>query len=131
MEINLRIAGLILIILALAHVFFPRYFKWTDDLQAISLINRQMMHVHTFFIGISVFLMGMLCISSATDLILTNLGHKICLGLGVFWLLRLFVQFFVYSSELWRGKKLETSIHILFSFLWIYFSVTFLLVCVK
>ena len=131
MEINLRIIGFTLIVLASAHMIFPRYFKWIDDLQGISLINRQMMYVHTFFIGIIVFLMGLLCVSSATDLTTTGLGHKICLGLGGFWLLRLFVQFFVYSTELWRGKKLETSIHILFSLLWIYFSLTFLLAGIK
>ena len=55
-----------------------------------------------------------------------NLGKKISLGLGIFWAIRLFIQFFVYSSDLWKGKKLETSIHILFSIFWTYFSSIFL-----
>jgi hypothetical protein len=131
METNLKITGFILMALAVAHLIFPRYFKWTSDLKGISLINRQMMYVHTFFIGVIVFLMGLLCISSAADLITTGLGRKVCLGLSAFWLLRLFVQFFVYSTKLWRGKKLETSIHILFSVLWIYFSLSFLLAGIK
>jgi len=131
MEINLRIAGFILIMLALVHMIFPRYFKWAEELQSISLVNRQMMYIHTFFIGIVVFLMGILCVSSATELVQSHLGHELCIGIGIFWLLRLFVQFFAYSAKLWRGKKLETGIHILFSLLWIYFSVTFLLIGVK
>ena len=38
-----------------------------------------------------------------------------------------FIQFFGYSSELWKGKKFETVIHVLFVFIWTYLSVVFLL----
>jgi hypothetical protein len=131
MEINLKIAGCILIALASLHVIFPSYFEWKNDLQSISLINREIIKVHTLFIGLVVFLMGLLCVTSAAELTTTHLGRKICIGLGIFWLVRLFVQFFVYSAELWRGKKLETAIHILFSLLWVYFSLTFLLAGIK
>ncbi|MFY7938706.1 MAG: hypothetical protein ACOVOQ_15105 [Flavobacterium sp.] len=117
---------MILIGLALVHVIFPKYFNWKKELQFLSLINRQMMMVHTFFIALVVFMMGLLCFSSATELIETNLGRKISLGLGVFWLIRLFIQFFVYSSKLWKGKKFETLVHIIFALLWTYFSFVFL-----
>ncbi len=126
MEIHFKIIGLILIGLALVHVIFPKYFNWKKELQFLSLINRQMMMVHTFFIALVVFMMGLLCFSSATELIETNLGRKISLGLGVFWLIRLFIQFFVYSSKLWKGKKFETLVHIIFALLWTYFSFVFL-----
>ncbi|WP_345168782.1 hypothetical protein [Nibribacter koreensis] len=89
------------------------------------MINRQMMTVHTFFIALAVFLVGLLCITSAQELTQTTLGKRLCLGLGVFWMIRLFIQFFGYSSELWKGKKFETSVHVLFSLLWTYFSYVF------
>ena len=92
---------------------------------SLSLINRQMMYVHTFFIALIVFLMGLLCLTSSTELLETNLGKKLSLGLFMFWATRLYIQFFVYSSILWRGKKIETIIHILFSFLWTYFITVF------
>ena len=126
MEIHFKIIGLILMVLALVHIIFPKYFNWKNELQTLSLINRQMMMVHTFFIALVVFMMGLLCFSSATELIETNLGRKISLGLGVFWLIRLFIQFFVYSSKLWKGKKFETFVHIIFALLWAYFSFVFL-----
>ena len=72
--------------------------------------------------------MGSLCLTSATELVETNLGKKISLGLGLFWLTRLFFQHFVYSKKLWLGKKFETTMHILFSLLWIYFSAIFLVI---
>ena len=126
MEIHFRVIGFLLIGLAMMHVIFPKYFNWADDLKSMSLINRQMMYVHTFFIGLVVFLMGLLCLTSSEDLIRTEFGKRITLGLGVFWTSRLIIQFFGYSSKLWRGKTFETTVHILFSLLWIYLSVVFI-----
>jgi hypothetical protein len=128
MELQLKIIGVILIVLALVHGIFPRYFDWERELSSVSLINRQMMWVHTFFIALSLVFMGLLCITSAEDLVGTSLGRKVCLGLGVFWFARLLIQFFGYSPELWRGKPFETIVHILFAILWAYMSATFLIV---
>ncbi len=126
MELQLKIIGFVLVTLAIVHIIFPKYFDWKNDLSSVTLINRQMMYVHTLFIAIVVLLMGVLCLSSSNDLTGTNLGKRICLGLGIFWTIRLFIQFFGYSSELWKGKTFETIVHILFSLLWTYLSVVFL-----
>lgn len=125
MELHIKISGILLLLLALIHTIFPKYFTWKESLKSLSLINRQMMTVHTFFIAVIVFLMGLLCLTSTTDLIETQLGKTISFGFGVFWLIRLLVQFFGYSSELWMGKKFETSIHILLSVFWIYLTGVF------
>ncbi|MFN7424474.1 MAG: hypothetical protein ACK5QP_13865, partial [Chitinophagales bacterium] len=85
MEIHFKIIGVLLITLALVHIIFPKYFNWEEELKSLSLINRQMMTVHTFFIALTVFLMGLLCLTSAYDLIETNIGKKITFGLGIFW----------------------------------------------
>ena len=65
MEPHLEIIGILLIALALLHVVFPRYFKWNEELKGVSLVTRQILHVHTFFIALTVFLMGLLCVTSA------------------------------------------------------------------
>ncbi len=128
MELQLKISGIVMIALALVHVIFPKYFDWENDLKPLSLINRQMMHVHTFFIAFLLLLIGILCLSSAKDIVETNLGKRIALGIGIFWFVRLIFQFFGYSSELWKGKLFETVVHILFAGTWIYFTVVFFLV---
>lgn len=125
MELHLRVIGLLLIVLAIIHIIFPRYFDWAKELRSLSLINRQMMYVHTFFIALVVFLMGILCLTSSNELIETELGKKLAFGFGVFWVIRLLFQFFGYSSKLWKGKRFETMVHILFSLLWAYLSVIF------
>jgi hypothetical protein len=126
MEFHLKIVGWVFVILAWVHVIFPRYFDWKNDLRSLSLINREVMYVHTFFVALMVFGMGLLCLTSASDLIETTLGRRISLGFGLFWVIRLFIQFFGYSSELWRGKHFETVVHIVFSMLWTYVSWVFL-----
>jgi len=128
MHIHLNIIGVLLMVLALVHVAFPKHFNWDKELKTLSLINRQMMIVHTFFIGLTVFLMGLLCLTSSNELIETAFGRKIALGFGIFWTIRLFVQFFGYSSDLWKGKKFESSMHIILSLLWIYLSAVFLMI---
>lgn len=125
MELQLKIIGIILVILGIVHIGFAKYFNWKLELSNLSLINRQMMQTHTFFIAVTVFMMGILCFFGAQDLIETEFGRKISLGLAIFWTLRLFFQFFIYSSKLWKGKMFETIIHIIFSFLWIYLSIIF------
>jgi len=128
MQLQLELIGALLIILALLHAGFARYFDWRREFAVVSLINRQMMYVHTFFIAFAVLLMGVLCLTSAAELVGTALGRRVALGMGVFWLARLLIQFFGYSPTLWRGKQFETVIHVLFALLWAYLSGVFLLV---
>jgi hypothetical protein len=130
-QLHIEIIGWLLILLALVHIIFPKYFKWKTELASLSLINREMMQVHTFFIALTVFGMGVLCVSSAEELMITPLGKKLLLGLAIFWSIRMLMQFFVYSSKLWKGKFFETTIHILFSFLWIYLATVFWISALK
>ncbi len=126
MEIHIKIIGFILLPLGMIHIIFPRFFNWKKELSTLTLINRQMMQVHTFFIALIVILMGILCLTGSSDLVTTKLGKSICLGMGIFWGVRALFQFFVYSPKLWRGKTFETFIHIIFSFIWIYFTTVFI-----
>ncbi|MES2773000.1 MAG: hypothetical protein V4722_02370 [Bacteroidota bacterium] len=127
MKLHIEIIGFIFIFLAIIHIQFPRRFKWKNELKDLDGINREMMYVHTFFVALIILLMGVLCLTSADELLATRLGNKLTLGLFVFWATRLFFQFFGYSSKLWRGKRFETIIHIVFSFLWAYVSIVFFL----
>jgi len=126
MELHLKAIGILLVILAVVHGVFPKYFNWQQELNKLSLINKQMMYVHTLFIALTVLLMGLLCVCSSNELANSHLGKHICLGFGIFWAVRLFIQFFGYSSILWKGKTFETIVHIIFVCLWAYLSFIFL-----
>ena len=125
MEQHLRFIGVLLIALSLVHMIFPRYFKWKEELQRLSLVNRQMVQVHTFFIALVLLLMGILVLVYPAALLQEELGRGVCFGFGIFWFARLLIQFTGYSSELWRGKHFETIVHILFAISWAYLSLIF------
>lgn len=125
MLLQLKLVGGLLVALALVHAGFPRYFDWRRDLAPLQLINREMLVVHTFFVALMVLLMGVLCLTSAPELLGTPLGRRVCGGLAAFWTLRLLTQFVGYSSELWRGKPFETAVHVVFIGLWSYLSALF------
>ncbi len=72
--LHLKIIGILLILLGLMHLAFPKYFRWKQELGSLSLINRQMMVIHTFFVALVVFLMGLLCLLNPDDLENTALG---------------------------------------------------------
>lgn len=127
MNFHLNIVGLLLLLLALLHIIFPKYFQWKNELSSLTLVNRQMMEVHTLFIAVTVGLMGVLCLWSKETDWQTGIGKMLALGLCLFWLLQLFVQWFYYSSKLWKGKMFETTVHILFTMLWGYFTWFFFL----
>lgn len=131
MYLHLKIIGVLLIVLSLVHAMFPRYFDWKKQLSSLSLINRQIMMVHTFFIALTVLFIGLLCLTSSAELIDTGLGRKICLGLSLFWGTRLIIQFIGYSPKLWKGKVFETSVHIVFVFLWGYLTLIFGMICIR
>lgn len=126
MDIHFKIIGSLLIVLALLHFSFPKYFNWKQELSSLSIMNRQIMYVHSFFIAFVVFLVGLLCLTSSSELISTTLGKRISLGIGIFWAARLIIQFFGYSSKIWKGKLFETTVHIIFSLFWAYLTTIFM-----
>jgi hypothetical protein len=126
MEIHLKIVGCLLIALSLMHIGIPKYFKWEQEITSLSLITKQILYVHTFFIAFIVLLIGLLCLNYSHELVYDPFGRIISLGLFGFWLTRLIFQFFVYSPKVWRGKKFETAMHVVFALTWTYLTGVFL-----
>lgn len=126
MIVQLRWAGAILLALCFLHLAFPRRFDWRRDLSQLTLLNRQMFYVHTFFVCLTVGMMGLLCLLWPHELARPSpLGKLVAAGLTLFWQVRLVVQIWVYDSSLWRGKRFETTVHGVFLGLWSYLSLLF------
>jgi len=124
--VSLRIAGIGLIALTLAHVAIAKRFQWKEESERLSPFNRQAMLVHAFFIALTVGFMGALALFWAPALIIPSaLGLPVTIGLTLFWGIRLYCQWLVYEWDLWLGKRFETSVHLLFSVFWLYLTVVF------
>lgn len=124
--IHLRIAGLLLITLALSHIWFPRRFAWLEDSRRLSPINRQIFLVHSFFIALVVLMMGILTLVFGELLVARSpLRDVLLAGLAIFWGLRLIFQLFVYDRRLWRSDLKNTLIHVGLTCFWSYLVFVF------
>ena len=122
----LRVAGFSLVILSLLHLTFPRRFRWREEFAAVSLLNREIFYVHTFFVCLVVAGMGLVCVIDPGSLLIrTRLGQWVAAGGTVFWAARLYIQFFVYSASHWRGRRFECRVHIGFALLWTFYTAVF------
>ena len=132
MILLLRLCGVLMLMLSALHLFFPRRFNWPEEFRSVSLLSRQMFYVHTGFVMLVVALNGLLYLCLAPDLVApTRLSFALLGACALFWGTRLVVQFAVYSPELWRGKRFETSMHGAFSLLWVLFTVVPLAVLLR
>lgn len=126
LHLHLQIAGALLLALGLAHVFFNRYFGWDHELESVSLLTRRVFQVHCFFIALVLVLLGAGSLFYADALLEpTPLSRVALAGIVVFWLCRLFAQFFFYDQAIWKGDRFRTRMHWAFSGLWIYLVVIY------
>jgi uncharacterized membrane protein len=126
LELHLRIAGSLLLLLAAAHVFFPKQLGWKEDLANLTLLNRQIFLVHVGFIMLILALFGALALFFTADLIVpSRLAAAVLGGFTLFWGLRLVTQHLVYDRRLWLGHRRNTILHILATLLWIYLTTVF------
>lgn len=126
LELLLRIGGVGLILLALVHVPVSRHLRWREDATRLTPTNASIFLVHAFFICVVLVLMGLpALLAPQVFLERSPAGAWLSWSLAVFWGIRLFVQWFVYPSALWRGKRFETRMHILFSVVWTLLTAVF------
>jgi hypothetical protein len=126
LSLHLKIVGISLLLLSLAHAFFARRFNWGEELKRLSLLNRQIFLVHCFFIALILAMFGLLALVFTEALLeRTALARIVLGGLLTFFLTRLVIQFCVYDASLWRGDRFNTRVHVFFSFLWAYYAAVF------
>jgi hypothetical protein len=119
LPVLLRIAGVGMIALAIAHIFMSRVLRWREEAARMSPASESVFHVHTLFVCATLVMIG-LPASVAPHIFLerTEAGAWMTWTCSVFWLLRRFVQWFVFPRTLWRGKPFETRMHIMFTIIW-------------
>lgn len=126
LNVHLFLAGLVILGLAAAYPIYPRYFRWREELQAVSLLTRQVFFVHCGFIVMLLILQGVLLLATPQALVEpTTAGFALLIGLTAFWVYRLFAQLFLYDRRLWYGHRLHTTVHVVFTAIWGYLSGVF------
>ena len=126
--VNLRIIGAFMAALVVLNLFVPRQLGWPEELQRVSLINRQIFRVHAVFLMVILGMFAVLLLTSSEALLEPSRLSRLMLGgLTIFWGLRMLAQWFYYSPATWRGNRLRTAVHYGFSAAWIYVTAVFAL----
>jgi hypothetical protein len=124
--VNLRAAGALLALLVVVNLFVPSRFGWRADMAKLSLLNRQIFQAHSVFLVLILALSSTLLLTSAEALLEpSRLSRAILLGLTIFWGLRMVMQWFFYSPDIWRGNRFFTMMHVVFSATWMYLTGVF------
>jgi hypothetical protein len=129
MEIALFIAAVAQLAIAVLNLFLVRIMKWGEPVAQMPQLVREVFHVHSCFITITLVIFGAVTIRFAGELAAgtNDLGRWLVCGIGLFWLIRWVMQFFFYSSSHWKGKRLETAVHIVLILTYGFFTGVYLL----
>jgi hypothetical protein len=103
----------------------PARLGWKEDLQKLTSFNRKLMWVHGGFAVLTIIAFGTLTLALHTEMLR---GDRAALGLalfiGVYWALRIAVDFFYYEHADWpRGRGFVLG-HILLTSLFAYLAVS-------
>ena len=121
--IHLKIVGVLMLSLLVLNVIVWKRFGWRQEILRLELLTRQVFSVHSFFIMLTIAWFAVLSLFYGEALLTPGpLATAVLAGLAIFWGSRLVIQFFVYDARLWRGKRMETAVHIVFSTMWAYFT---------
>ena len=124
--LHLRIVGLAMAALVVVNIYVPARFHWREEMARLSLLNRQIFQAHAVFLVLTLALISALLLSSADALIEpTRLSRALLIGLTIFWTLRMLMQWGFYSPAIRRGHRFNTTMHYVFSGLWVYVSAVF------
>lgn len=123
---HLQAGGVLMAALVVVNLFVPSRFHWREEMSRLSLVNRQIFQVHSVFLVLTLGLFSALLLTCARALVEpSRLSRVVLSGLTIFWGLRLVMQWFFYSPELWRGHRFNTVVHYAFSAVWIYLTTVF------
>lgn len=121
LEIHLRIAGLIILLLAVVYPIYPRHLGWREQLARVSLLVRNIFVVHVGFILLLLWLQGILLTFFPQVLLEhSSAGKALLIGIVAFWFYRLVAQLFIFDRRTWQGQRLNTLVHVIFTVLWVY-----------
>lgn len=119
----LYLAGAFYLLIALVNFFLPGKIQLKENLAHVSLFIRQIFQIHTVFIVLTTLFYASLCFIFPRDLLVgTALSRFICGFIGVYWLLRLSIQFFYYDQSVLKKHALA---HWFFSAVFLYQGLVF------
>jgi hypothetical protein len=108
----LRLAAAMQLGLALINLRLPHLLHWGDELKRLPLLMREVFHVHTWFISVTLAIFGIVTWRFALEMPVNLIGRWLAAGIGFFWALRTILQMSYYSNSHWRADPRRALVHI-------------------
>lgn len=112
-DFGLRAAAIAQLAVAILNLSLIRIMKWKPDLDRMPLLIREVFHIHSLFISLTLTIFAVLTWRFADDIASAEnpLAVWLAVAIGLFWLVRSAMQWLSYSPDHWRGDSLRTVIH--------------------
>jgi hypothetical protein len=124
-SLALWLAGIGHFCVLIASFQVPSRLRWREDLQKLTSFNRKLMWVHGGFAVLTIIAFGTLTLALHGEMLR---GDRAALGvalfIGIYWALRIAVDFFYYDRTDWpRGRGFVAG-HILLTSLFVFLAAT-------
>ena len=110
----LQLAAIVQLVVGLLALVLTQLLGWKDDLERMPLLMRQVFHVHSWFISLTLAIFAVLTWRFASEMAEGDSGPATWLAgaIGTFWGVRTLLQIVYYSPSHWRGRLGPTVVHI-------------------
>ena len=112
LQTALQVAGAMQLGIAVLNLGLSRILDWEKDLAALPLLIREVFHVHTWFISITLTIFAVMTWRFLDELTTNPACRWLAAAAGFFWAIRAVLQVTYYSSSHWRGRIGRTLVHI-------------------
>ena len=127
LELCLMLAATGQLCIAILNLFLVRIMGWREELARISLLIRQVFHIHVLFISLTLAIFAALTFRFAPA-ISTHpepIDRWLAFGIGLFWAVRAVLQVTYYSSSHWRGIPSRIVVHMILLVTYPAFALTY------
>jgi hypothetical protein len=124
-SLALWLAGIGHFCVLIASFQVPSRLHWREDLNKLTSFNRKLMWVHGAFAVLTIVAFGILTLTLHNEMLH---GDRAALGvalfIGIYWALRIAVDFFYYDHKDWPSGRGFVAGHILLTLLFAYLAAT-------
>ena len=106
LAVLLQVAAIVQFIVALLNLALTRIVGWQHQLQRVPPLMREVFHVHSWFVSLTVAIFAVLTWRFASAMVegSSEPATWLAAAIGIFWGVRTMLQIFYYSPSHWRGR---------------------------
>ena len=101
MDILIKVGSFYNLAFAVYHCLFWKVFNWDADLIKLTFLNRAIMQVLNLCLTFCFLIFAYISFFHTTELLSSDLGQSLLVGISIFWLLRAIEQILFFKLKHW------------------------------